>query len=91
MAPKLGDSESMYLLVCRELVCPSGLRWRRRNKADNLVLPRLAGSASWPWVGLGLVVESPFQDCSFVVGALYENKFVRNSVGERRSKDRRLT
>jgi hypothetical protein len=72
MAPKLGDSEWRCLLVCRELLCQLVLRWSRRDKADNLVLLKLAGSAWWPWVGLELVIESPFQDCSFVVGGLYE-------------------
>lgn len=39
LAPKLGDSESRCLLVCRGLVCPLGLRWHRRYKADSLVRP----------------------------------------------------
>ena len=67
--------------MCREVLCPLGLRWSRRNRADNLELLKLAGSAWWPWVGLELVIESPFPDCSLVVGGLYETH-VRKSFGK---------
>ena len=67
--------------MCRELMCPLGLRWHRRNRADSLVRPWLAGSAWWPWVGLGLVIESPFQECNFVVGGLYETTMLENRLG----------
>lgn len=90
MAPKLGDSELRCLLVCRELLCPLGLRWSRRDRVDNLVLLKLAGSAWWPWAGLELIIESPFQDCSFVVGDLYET-MLENRFGKCRENGKEPT